>query len=199
MNRIVNAESKAALCVLLISLLGVLTCGCSSESDQKKSADFSGVHSVCELSTLDAYYHNVAKADVPASGPLADLLKTGHKRVWIEYSGIVRLGIDADQVTIGEPNEQGEVEVHIPDVRILEADLDSDSISDPIVETGFLTWVTPEEKTAGIAAAQEDMREKAGRDQMLNTQAYDKARRTIAGYVQNVGEAIGESYTVKWV
>lgn len=199
MGSVSRFAKKAFPLALTACLLMALAPGCSSESAQRKSADFSGVKSVCELATLEAYYHNVAKADVEASGPFAGLLNTGHKRLWIEYSGVVYLGIDVNQVSIGEPDEQGQVEVHIPDVQILDTYLDRSSIGDPVVETGFLTSVTAEEKMAGIAAAQDDMRKTAEQDQSLYTQAYDKARRTIAGYVQNVGEAIGEEYTVKWV
>lgn len=198
MNRSTVA-TKIAFVVVAACVTAACACGCSSSGNEKRTADFSSVRSVCELSALEAYYHNVARADVDASGPFAGLLNTGHKRLWIEYSGIVYLGIDASQVTIGEPNEQGQVEVHIPDVQILDTYLDKDSIGDPVVETGFLTSVTAEEKMAGIAAAQDDMRASAEQNQTLYTQAYDKARRTISGYVQNVGEAIGESYTVKWV
>lgn len=45
-------------CVILITLLSI-NClfGCGS---QKQKPDFSSIKSVCELSTLKCYYHNVA-------------------------------------------------------------------------------------------------------------------------------------------
>ena len=36
--------------------------------NNQKKADFSGINSVCELTTLKCYYHNVAKAETEASG-----------------------------------------------------------------------------------------------------------------------------------
>lgn len=87
----------------------------------------------------------------------------------------------------------------MPEVKILSVDLDTESLGAPITEAGFLTEITAEEKMAGIAKAQEDMRETASQNQTLFTQAYDRARRVIAGYVKNVGEAVGETYTVEWV
>ena len=52
--------------MLLVSVISVCClAGCSGE---KKKADFSGINSVCELTTLKCYYHNVAKAETEASG-----------------------------------------------------------------------------------------------------------------------------------
>ena len=198
MHGIKDIRKKIGVTALAACMSIAFLFGCSAENNEKKNADFSGVRSVCELTTLEAYYHNVAKTDVDASGPFAALLNTGHKRVWIEYTGTVYYGIDADQVTIKDPNERGEVEIHMPDVKILDTYLDKDSIG-TVVETGFLTNVTAEEKAAGIAAAQDDMVKSAEQNQSLRTQAYDKAQRTLAAYVKNVGAAIGETYTVKWV
>ena len=58
---------------MLIVVTGVLCLtGCGKET---KTADFSGVTSVCELATLKCYYHNVAKAETEASGMFAKWLK----------------------------------------------------------------------------------------------------------------------------
>lgn len=193
-----TARMKVIIAFVTACVIAAGIVGCSS-TEQRKEADFTGVRSVCELSTLKCYYHNVATVYNPASGPFADLLKTGYKRLWIEYSGTVELGIDASQVKIGTPDEQGTVEVYVPEVQILSVSLDKESIGDLVSETGLFTDITAEEKMAGISAAQDDMKETASQDQSLRTQAYDHSRRVIKGYVENVGAAIGESYTVKWV
>ena len=55
-------------CVILITLLSI-NClfGCGS---QKQKPDFSSIKSVCELSTLKCYYHNVATYEKNAHGLL---------------------------------------------------------------------------------------------------------------------------------
>ncbi len=173
--------------------------GCGAQDTQRQEADFTGVKSVCELSTLKCYYHNVATVNIEPSGPFSNILKVGYKRIWIEYTGTVEFGIDASKVEIDGPDERGVVRVRVPEIEILNVYLDRESIETPITEAGFFTEITAEEKVAGISAAQEDMRATASQNQALYTQAYDRARRVIKGYVQNVGASVGESYTVEWV
>lgn len=189
---------RRAVAIALASCLGLgLLGGCGSESP-KKDADFSGISSVCELATLKCYYHNVAEARQEASGLFGGLLGTGYKKVWMEYSGIVEVGIDVAQVNISQPTEDGVVKVHIPDAQILNIYLDKDTLSDPMVETGFLTEVTMEEKTSAVASAQDNMEEAARQNTSILTQAKERAKRTIEGYIINTGDAISEKYTVQW-
>lgn len=189
---------RRAVAIVLASCLGLgLLAGCGSESP-KKDADFSGISSVCELATLKCYYHNVAEARQEASGLFGGLLGTGYKKVWMEYSGIVEVGIDVAQVNISQPTEDGVVRVHIPDAQILNIYLDKDTLSDPMIDTGFLTEVTMEEKTNAVASAQDNMEETARQNTSILTQAKERAKRTIEGYIINAGDAIGEKYTVQW-
>ena len=101
---------------------------------------------MCELATLKCYYHNVAKAETEASGIFAKWLKTGYKKIWTEYSGIIEYGIDISQVTVSEPDKNGVVTVTMPDAQVLNVDVDEDSLGTPLTDTGFLTSVTTEEK-----------------------------------------------------
>ena len=97
-------------------------------------------------------YHNVAKAETEASGIFAKWLKTGYKKIWTEYSGIIEYGIDISQVTVSEPDKNGVVTVTMPDAQVLNVDVDEDSLGTPLTDTGFLTSVTTEEKTTTLAA-----------------------------------------------
>jgi len=182
--------------MLLISLIGV--CCLAGCSGKKKEADFSGINAVCELATLKCYYHNVAKAETEASG-LFKWLGVGYKKIWTEYSGIVELGIDINKVSISKPDADGVVQVTVPDAEILNVDLDEESMSEPLTETGFLTKITKEEETEALAKAQSDMEETARANRALMVQAKERAKNLIEGYIKNVGEQIGEEYTVEWV
>ena len=181
---------------MLIVVTGVLCLtGCGKET---KTADFSGVTSVCELATLKCYYHNVAKAETEASGIFAKWLKTGYKKIWTEYSGIIEYGIDISQVTVSEPDKDGVVTVTIPDAQVLNVDVDEDSLGTPLTDTGFLTSITTEEKTTTLAGAQEAMEQQAKENTEMLAQAKARAKTLIEGYIKNVGEGIGEEYTVEW-
>lgn len=181
---------------MLLVVTGVLCLtGCGKET---QTADFSGVTSVCELATLKCYYHNVAKAETEASGIFAKWLKTGYKKIWTEYSGIIEYGIDISQVTVSEPDKDGVVTVTIPDAQVLNVDVDEDSLGTPLTDTGFLTSITTEEKTTTLAGAQEAMEQQAKENTEMLAQAKARAKTLIEGYIKNVGEGIGEEYTVEW-
>ena len=181
---------------MLIVVTGVLCL--KKKKKETKTADFSGVTSVCELATLKCYYHNVAKAETEASGMFAKWLKTGYKKIWTEYSGIIEYGIDISQVTVSEPDKDGVVTVTIPDAQVLNVDVDEDSLGTPLTDTGFLTSITTEEKTTTLAGAQEAMEQQAKENTEMLAQAKARAKTLIEEYIKNVGEGIGEEYTVEW-
>ncbi len=181
--------------MLLVGTVVLCLTGCGKEI---QTADFSGVTSVCELATLKCYYHNVAKAETEASGIFAKWLKTGYKKIWTEYSGIIEYGIDISQVTVSEPDKNGVVTVTMPDAQVLNVDVDEDSLGTPLTDTGFLTSVTTEEKTTTLAGAQEAMEQQAKENTEMLSQAKARAKTLIEEYIKNVGESIGEEYTVVW-
>ena len=181
--------------MLLVGTVVLCLTGCGKET---QTADFSGVTSVCELATLKCYYHNVAKAETEASGIFAKWLKTGYKKIWTEYSGIIEYGIDISQVTVSEPDKNGVVTVTMPDAQVLNVDVDEDSLGTTLTDTGFLTSVTTEEKTTTLAGAQEAMEQQAKENTEMLSQAKARAKTLIEEYIKNVGESIGEEYTVEW-
>lgn len=181
--------------MFLVGTVVLCLTGCGKET---QTADFSGVTSVCELAILKCYYHNVAKAETEASGIFAKWLKTGYKKIWTEYSGIIEYGIDISQVTVSEPDKNGVVTVTMPDAQVLNVDVDEDSLGTPLTDTGFLTSVTTEEKTTTLAGAQEAMEQQAKENTEMLSQAKARAKTLIEEYIKNVGESIGEEYTVEW-
>lgn len=181
--------------MLLVGTVVLCLTECGKET---QTADFSGVTSVCELATLKCYYHNVAKAETEASGIFAKWLKTGYKKIWTEYSGIIEYGIDISQVTVSEPDKNGVVTVTMPDAQVLNVDVDEESLGTPLTDTGFLTSVTTEEKTTTLAGAQEAMEQQAKENTEMLSQAKARAKTLIEEYIKNVGESIGEEYTVEW-
>ena len=191
MKQFLALAISGAMCVT--ALFG---CGGTTE---KKEADFSGVQAVYDLTTLKCYYHNVAEGQRGAEGFFAPLLRTGYKKVWQEYDGVVELGVDVSQISIGRPSADGEVEVHVPEAQVMNVYVDKESIQEPVTETGFLTEVTTEEKTVAFQEAQKTMESVARENQAMLSQAHERAKKILEGYVKNVGKEIGENYTVKWV
>ena len=150
------------------------------------------------FSNYDCYrFFEPYLAGTEASG-LFKWLGTGYKKIWTEYSGIVELGIDVNRVSVSKPDSRGVVKIAIPDAEILNVDLDEASMGEPLTDTGFFTKITKEEETAALAEAQKNMEETARSNSALLAQAKERAKNVIEGYVKNVGEQLGEKYTVEW-
>lgn len=183
-------------CVILITLLSI-NClfGCGS---QKQKPDFSSIKSVCELSTLKCYYHNVATYEKNAHG-LLKVFGSGYKKIWIEYSGIVNLGIDINKVGISEPDTNNVITIKIPDAEVQSTSLDKSTLSEPLTDKGVFTKITTEEKTEALSSAQQNMKETAQKDTSLLAQAKEHAKLILQGYINNLGEEFNEEYTIKWV
>lgn len=181
------------------------------ESKQFDVFEYSSVSEICELATLRTYYHNVAVYERKPEGaekiisdiltwPFNELLKTGYKQFWMEYSGKVDIGIDLkkDRILINNPDDGGIVEIYVPDARVLSIDADSDSFSDPVDETGLLASISGEERAATYAAAQNNMRQEAENDQSLLRRAKNNAKTLLERYIVNLGKEMGVEYTVRW-
>lgn len=183
-------------CVILITLLSI-NClfGCGS---QKQKPDFSSIKSVCELSTLKCYYHNVATYEKNAHG-LLKVFGSGYKKIWIEYSGIVNLGIDINKVDISEPDTNNVITIKIPDAEVQSTSLDKSTLSEPLTDKGVFTKITTEEKNEALSSAQQNMKETAQKDTSLLAQAKEHAKLILQGYINNLGEEFNEEYTIKWV
>lgn len=81
---------------LLLALAALL--GCTGLRPERGSPHggtrCGGNAAICELSTMDCYYHNVAKYfEKDAQKGFLGIGKKD-KRFWIEYSGVVQMGID---------------------------------------------------------------------------------------------------------
>lgn len=174
----------------------VLLSGCGAPAEEPAlQPDVSQMQAICELSVMDCYYHNVAKFyDEDAE---KFLFWTKDKEFWIEYSGIVRLGIDVSQVSIRVDGDT--VTVALPEAEVLGCEVDSDSLSeDSYIVADGSAKITADDQTEAFAAAQEDMEKTAAADATLLTMARSRARKLLEDYIRNVSEAADHPYTIVW-
>lgn len=181
--------------VILIVLFALLKGG--KKNKEINISEYSSVQSLCELSTLKAYYHNVVECEKSPSGIFKyGFFKVGYKKMWIEYEGYANVGIDASEVKISEPDSGNNIKIYVPEAKVLDTDADIDSIEDPILETGLFTSITLEEKAQAYSVAQTNMREEASADTFILSQARENGKEVLKQYVINLGRQIGKEYTV---
>lgn len=201
----VKKEKKKSGIGAWILLIIVLLAGAymykEMEKEEVVDPDFSKVDKICELATLRCFYHDVAEYEKQPDGLFKfGLFQYGYKKFWLEYDGIVEVGIDADKVQVGKPDEKGVVNVYVPEARILSVDADEESMSDkPISDTGLFTTIKTEEKIKAYAKAQENMEKKAKNDKSILKEAHNNAKDLIEQYIINIGKQIGQDFTVNWL
>lgn len=161
----------------------------------------SNVRRICELASLECYYHNVSNWNQDAYGILA-FAGYGEKKIWIEYDGIVRVGINAGKVKISDPDKDNVITVTIPEATVLDKDLDEISIKEIVSDRTVLFFtdtVNTEDKMKALAAAQDDMELSAANNDMILGEAQERAKKIIERNIIALGEAGGKHYKVKFV
>lgn len=182
--------------IAVAAMLLIVALGCSGcQQEEELPQEFSQISPICELATLKCYYHNVADKEVGADS----LFRLGYHKVWIEYSGIVDVGIDAGKVKV-TPSETdpNRLKVTIPKAQVLDIDFDTDSIK-TLVEKGTFSSQTTQDDMLVFNEAQENMKQTAAADENMLNQAQTRAKTLLENYLKKCGEAVGRTYTIEWV
>lgn len=191
MNRLVRFALSGFLSAAIITLPG-----CQFfQNKTQKTPDFSNVSYIADLATLKCYSHNVASVETPGA-----LLQHPGK-LWFEYSGTIKIGVDATQVRLSNPDSNNVVKIYVPDARVLGVpDAENDSFKDTVSNSGFLVReATTEQKNTAFNQAQEKMLKQISEDSKLMKLAKSRAKDLLEEYVKNIGKELGEDYKVEWV
>lgn len=187
---------KKTILTIICTTMICLTCvSCNKEKTKEVEPQISQMKSICELATMECYYHNVAKYSKENVEGI--LFWKKDKKFWIEYSGTVTVGIDASKVSIEVKGDN--VTITIPDAEVLgnevnEKEFNEDSI---VVEDGSAK-VKAEDQTEALKKAQNNMVKEAKKDTVLLANAKDRAKTLLEEYVNNIGQATGHNYKIFW-
>lgn len=188
---------KLSLLVCLFLIVGMLG-GCAKEKKKIESPDLEQVKFICELATMDYYYHNVAKSTKKAGDGFSHIGEKD-REFWIEYTGKISAGINMEKV---EMKVNGNVvTVTIPEVEILSSGVDKIS-TDSYISSGD-GWnknkITAEDQSNAIDDAQREMERTFLNNGNLLKNAQERAKMLIANYIHQLGKASGVEYEIKWV
>ena len=187
-----------AILLLIASLLALCACGDASVPPATEEPQITQMRTICELATMDCYYHNVAKYyEKDADKGFLGLGKKD-KKFWVEYSGEVTIGLDATLVALQVSGEQ--VTITIPPAKVLGAKVYSDSLTtDSYIIDKDSADITAEDQTRVFENAQADMLAQASNDHLLLFNAQQRAQMLLEDYVTNIGNAIGVTYQINWI
>ena len=194
---------KKIVSVMLIAIMSAcLISGCTGTSDKAENIgepDIQQIRNICNLATLECYYHNVAKSEKKAEAGVTHIGEKDRK-FWIEYTGIARLGVDMSKVEMKISDNK--IEITMLEAKVLGISIDEESISEDsytISEDGFnKNKITAEDQTKAISLAQSDMEKEVKKNKTLLLNAQDRAKKLIENYINQLGGATGREYTVSW-
>ena len=191
-------EMKKIVNIILIIIMSFYCVGCSKLNNSNKEIvpQASQVKSICELATMKCYYHNVAKyKENDASGAL---WWKKDRNFWIEYTGIVTLGVDVSLVNIEVDDET--VEITIPPAKVLSCEVDAETLNEnSFVVSKNSAKVEAEHQTEAFKQAQAEIQQKANNDTVLLANAQKRAQKLLEDYINNIGICTGKDYKIKWI
>ena len=125
-------------------------------------------------------------------------LGENEREFWIEYSGVVKIGVDMSQVKISISDDT--ITVTIPDAEILSYKADSESMSETIsTPDGFNSNpISSVDKTIAMNEAESQIKENIENNTSLLATSKEKAKSLIENYINKIGEETGTNYNIIW-
>lgn len=195
-------KNKKILAAILITLTLILIAGSvyfsfkSNSSSDEEGLNKSQMRAICELATLNTYFHNTAKY----SSDDTDFFIFKHTQtLWIEYDGSVEIGTDISELEMIVKNNS--VKIKIPHSTILDSSIVQKSLQPDSYHTDYSGFFTSKvgfsEQKQALQSAQSKMLIEAKKNKVLFTQADERAESLLKNYVKNIGTALGKKYSVK--
>lgn len=189
---------KKLMCILISAVLTLSLAACSDTEPAPVDMEpkTSQMKAICELAVMDCYYHNVAKYELKDAEGF--LWWTKDKNFWIEYSGVVTLGVDVSRVTVEVDGTK--VTISIPAAEVLSCIVDSSSLTeDSYIVAKDSAAIEAEDEIAAFSVAQADLEATASKDTALLASAQQQAQQLLEDYITNIGKATGKSYSIEWI
>ena len=189
---------KKLMCILISAVLTLSLAACSDTEPAPVDMEpkTSQMKAICELAVMDCYYHNVAKYELKDAEGF--LWWTKDKNFWIEYSGVVTVGIDVSRVTVEVDGTK--VTISIPAAEVLRYTVDSSSLTeDSYIVAKDSAAIEAEDEIEAFSVAQADLEATASQDTALLASAQQQAQQLLEDYITNIGKATGKSYSIEWI
>ena len=189
---------KKLMCILIsaVLMLSLVACSNTEPDPVDLEPDTSQMKAICELAVMDCYYHNVAKYELKDAEGF--LWWTKDKNFWIEYSGVVTLGVDVSRVTVEVDGTK--VTISIPAAEVLSCTVDSSSLTeDSYIVAKDSAAIEAEDEIEAFSVAQADLEVTASQDTALLASAQQQAQQLLEDYITNIGKATGKSYSIEWI
>ena len=190
---------KKIIIALLLVVAFCLT-GCSSGSIDDLNTNMKKMELTGNLITYKAYYHTVIEYEKEKGSGITHLFEKDRK-MFIEYTATIKLGIDMSKVKVDV--KENEINVFIPKATIIgEANVDRNNFKEEnIIESkeGLnKNKITLEDSNAVFEAAQKSIKSKASKDKELLSLAQKRAKVILEENIRSLSELEYNQYTINW-
>lgn len=191
---------KKIYIIISILFLSFLT-GCDKNNVENLEQNLSKMELSGNLVTLETYYHNVAELEKEAGSGILHWFEKDRK-LWIEYTGTVKLGIDMSKVKINTKGNK--IIVFIPKAEMIG---DPDVLTEDFNENSFIysedgiinkNKITAEDAAKAMAYAQKATAEKVQENTHSLKLAQMRAKNLIEEYINQFSGISKDAYTINW-
>ncbi|MDD3453561.1 MAG: DUF4230 domain-containing protein [Bacilli bacterium] len=190
---------KRIIFICLITITLFLT-GCSENRIENLSENIRKIELTGDLVTYEAYFHNIIEHEKKAGSGLTHLLEMDRK-LFAEYTGTIKLGIDMSEVKIDVNGS--EISVLIPKAKIIgEPNVDEDDFkAENFIESKESinkNPITGNDTSAAFNEAQKNMKDYASSDDSLLNIAQKRAKVLIEENIKQFSGLSDGKYTIVW-
>ena len=183
------------LSVILIIMMCFSSMSCAKEI-KNIALETSQMKSICELAVMECYYHNVAKYKEENATGILWWEKDRH--FWMEYAGIVTIGVDTSLMNIEVEDEN--VTITIPPAKVLGCKVDETTLTeDSFIVAQNSAKVEAEHQTEAFKSAKDKLESEAKSNFTLLAAAQQRVQKLLEDYVTNIGNSVGKTYKIKWI
>ena len=186
---------KKYLSVILIIMICFSSMACAKEV-KNIAPDTARMKSICELAVMECYYHNVAKYKEENATGMLWWEKDRH--FWMEYAGIVTIGVDTSLMNIEVEDEN--VTITIPPAKVLGCKVDETTLTeDSFIVAQNSAKVEAEHQTEAFKSAKDKLESEAKSNFTLLAAAQQRVQKLLEDYVTNICNSVGKTYKIKWI
>lgn len=187
---------------IIISIVFITLCltGCGKGKIEDLAENIKKIELTGNLVTYKAYYHNVVEYDKEAGSGITHLFEKDRK-LFMEYTGTIKLGIDLSKVKIDV--KANEVNVFIPKAKIIgEPNVDkNDFRAENFIESkdGInKNEITVEDASGAFDKAQKNIKDSASKDEELLSLAQKRAKVVIEENIREFSKLNDNQYVINW-
>ena len=187
--------------IKLLSILAIVLCLSACDMGEqplvKKEVEIEEMRSIMELATIECYFHNVAKSEELLEKGFLEFWKKDSIHFWIEYDGIVKIGLDATKLKMEVKDDK--VTITLPQAVVLDAKVNPESLTkDSFYYDKNSEKPSEKDEIEAFNQSQKAMIDAASSNSALLNNARENAKELLENYVVTIGNATGVTYNIEW-